>query len=166
MLAYHLLVEEPGDWPAYHRGVRLRGKKRREFQVHPEHAPWIESETGRVVDVHRHVRITLVGGEVGAYNGFIESVTPADLIRLAEWLEEAADGTTSTIELGTADEGVLLKHQGEGSLRAELRGELRPWHWEESAEVAHFKMQVEAEELRRGAHDLRGEVEAWDARLD
>ena len=146
--------------------MRLRGKKRREFQVHPERAPWIESETDRVVGEHRHVRITLVGREVGAYNGFTESVTPADLIRLAEWLEEAADGTTSTVELGRADEGVLLKHQGQGSLLAELRGELRPWHWDEPAEVVHFKLQVEAEELRRGARDLRAEVEAWDAPLD
>ena len=104
--------------------------------------------------------------EVGAYNGFTESVTSADLIRLAEWLEEAADGTTSTVELGTADEGVLLKHHGEGSVLAELRGELRPWHWDEPAEVVEFKLQVEPEELRQGAHDVRAEVEAWDARLE
>ena len=146
--------------------MRLRGKKRREFQVHPERAPWIESETDRVVGVHRHVRITLVGREVGAYNGFTESVTSADLIRLAEWLDEAADGTTSTVELGTADEGVLLKHQGEGALLAELRGELRPWHLDEPAEVVHFELQVEPEELRRGARDLRAEVKAWDAPVD
>ena len=146
--------------------MRLRGKKRREFHVHPERAPWVESETDRVVGVHRHVRITLVGREVGAYNGFTESVTSADLIRLAEWLEEAADGTTSTVELGRADEGVILGHQGQGSLLAELRGELRPWYWDEPAEVVQFKLQVEAEELRRGARDLRAEVEAWDAPLD
>lgn len=102
---------------------------------------------------------------MGAYNGFTESVTSADLIRLAEWLEEAADGTTSTVELGTAHEGVLLKHQGEGWLLAELRGELRPWHWDEQAEVVRFELQVEPEELRRGAHDLRAEVEGWEAQL-
>ena len=107
-----------------------------------------------------------MGREVGAYNGFTESVTSADLIRLAEWLEDAADGTTSTVELGTTDEGVLLKHQGAGSLLAELRGELRPWHWDEPAEVVEFKLKVEPEELRRGAHDLRAELEAWDVRLD
>ena len=107
-----------------------------------------------------------MGREVGAYNGFTESVTSADLIRLAEWLEEAPAGTTSTVELGTAAEGVLLKHQGEGALLAELRGELRPWHLDEPAEVVQFKLQVEPEELRRGARDLRAEVKAWDAPLD
>ena len=107
-----------------------------------------------------------MGREVGSYNGFTESFASADLIRLAEWLEAAADGTTSTVELGTADEGVLLKHQGGGSLLAELRGELRPLHWDEPADVVEFKLQVEPEELRRGARDLRAEVEASDARLD
>jgi hypothetical protein len=141
--------------------VRLRGKKRREFQVHPESSPWIEDETNRVVGVHRHVRVTVVGREVGAYNGFTERVTTADLFRLAEWLEDAAAGGMSTVELGTADEGVRLEHSGLGSLVAELRGELRPWYWDEPADVVQFKLEVEPEELRQGARDLRGELEAW-----
>jgi hypothetical protein len=141
--------------------VRLRGKKRREIQVHPERAPWIEYPTDRVVGVHRHVRVTLVGREVGAYNGFTERVTTADLFRLAEWLEEAANGAMSTVDLGTADEGVRLEHRGHGSLVAELRGELRPWYWDAPADAVQFKLQVEPEELRQGARDLRGELETW-----
>jgi hypothetical protein len=151
---------------AYHRGVRLQGKKRREFHVYPERAPWIEYPTNRVVGVHRHVRVTVVGREVGAYNGFTERITAADLLRLAEWLAQAADGAMSTVELGAADEGIRLEHRGGGSLVAELRGELRPWYRDEAAQVVQFKLEVEPEELRRGAHELRAELEAWHAALD
>jgi hypothetical protein len=151
--------------PAYHRGVRLRGKKGREFQIHPERALWTDP-TDRVVGVHRHVRVTVVGREVGAYNGFTEQVTAGQLLRVADWLEAAATGATSTVEIGTADEGVRLEHRGEGSLMAELRGELRPWYLAEPAEVVQFKLQVEPQELRRGARELRAELEAWQAVLD
>ena len=49
---------------------------------------------------------------------------------------------------------------------AELRGELRPWYLAEPAEVVQFKLQVEPQELRRGARELRAELEAWQAVLD
>ena len=130
--------------------------------MRPERAPWIEHGTDRVVSEHRHVVVSVVGREVGAYNGFTEGMGAVDLLRLSDWLDEAADGAMSTVELGTADEGVRLEHRGEGSLVAELRGELRPWHWEErQAEVVQFKLEVEPEELRRGAHELRDELERW-----
>ena len=111
--------------------------------------------------MHGHVRVTVVGCEVDAYNGFTECVTTAHLCRLAEWLEEAADGALSAVEFGTAEEGVRLEHKGHGFLVAELRGELRPWYWEEPADVVQFKLQVEPEELRQGARELRAELEAW-----
>lgn len=141
--------------------VRLQGRKRRELHVKPERAPWIEYGADQVVGVHRHVVVTVVAREVGAYNGSTERIAAADLLRLSDWLEEAADGSVSTVELGTADEGVRLEHRGEGSLVAELRGELRPWYWEEQAEVVQFTLEVEPEELRQAARELRVELEGW-----
>jgi hypothetical protein len=113
----------------------------------------------RVVGVHRHVRVTLVGRDVGAWNGFSERVTAADLFRLADWLEQSADGVASTVELGR--ERLRLEHRGEGSLVVELRGELRPWYWEEPAEVVHFELQVEPADFREAARELRAELETW-----
>jgi hypothetical protein len=113
--------------------------------------------------VHRHVRVTAVGREVGAYNDFSGRVTALDLSRLADWLEHAADGGTSTVELGPAEGHLRLEHRRGGSLVVELRGELRPWYWDEPAEVVQFRLQVEPEELRRGARELRAELEAWQA---
>lgn len=127
--------------------------------VTPERAPWIED--GQIVAVHQHVRVSVVGREVGAYNGITERIAAADLLRLSDWLEAAADGAISTVELGTASEGVRFEYRGEGSLVAELRGELRPWYWEEQAEVVQFKLEVEPQELRRGARELRTELERW-----
>jgi hypothetical protein len=116
-----------------------------------------------VVSEHRHVVVSVVGREVGAYNGFTECIAAVDLLRLSDWLDGAADGATSTVELGTANEGVRLEYRGDGSVVAELRGELRPWHWEErqQAEVVQFELEVEPEELRRGADELRSELEQW-----
>ena len=145
--------------PPYDRGVRLRGKMRRELHVVPECSPWLDP-ADRVVGVLRQVRVTVVSREVGAYNGFTEHITPAQLARVPEWLEETARGATGTLELGTPDEGARLEHQGEGLLVAELRGELRPWWWEEPAEVVYFELWVEAVELLRAARDLRAELEA------
>lgn len=51
-------------------------------------------------------------------------------------------------------------------MMAELRGDLRPWYWDEPAELIQFKLQVEPQELRRGASELRAELEAWQALLD
>jgi hypothetical protein len=115
-----------------------------------------------VVGDHRHVVVTVVGREVGAYNGVTECIAAVDLLRLSEWLDEAADGALSTVELGTADEGVRLEHRGQGSLVAELRGELRPWYWEEQqTKVVQFELEVEPKELRRGADELRAELDRW-----
>jgi hypothetical protein len=83
------------------------------------------------------------------------------LRRLADWLEEAADGTTSTVLLGPADERLRLEHRGSGSLVVELRGELRPWYWEEPAESVQFELQVEPGELREAARELHKELKAW-----
>jgi hypothetical protein len=141
--------------------VRLRGRKRREFQVDLARAPWIEYATNRVVGVHRHVRVTLVGREVGAWNGYTEQLTATDVRRLADWLEEVADGAATSVEVGPADGLLRLEHNGGGSLVAELRGELRPWYWEEPREVVQFTLQVEPEQLREAARHLGAELEEW-----
>ena len=146
---------------AYHRDMRLRGRQRREFQIELVRAPWIEHPTNRVAGVHRHVRVTLVGREVGAWNGYTERVTASDVRRLTDWLEEAAGGASTSIELGTADERLCLAQTGEGSLVIELRGELRPWYSEETPEVMQFGLQVEPAHLRDAARDLRAELQAW-----
>ena len=103
----------------------------------------------------------MVGPEVGAYNGFSERLVAADLRHLADWLEQTADQATGSVQLGPADEGIRLEHRGEGSLVVELRGELRPWYWEEPAEVVEFKLEVDAADLLQAALDLREELEAW-----
>jgi hypothetical protein len=83
-------------------------------------APWIEAvHPHRVVGVHRHVRVTLVGRDVGAWNGYTERLTAVDLRRLADWLEEAADGAASTLLLGRTGE---LREAAR-----ELRTELKAW---------------------------------------
>jgi hypothetical protein len=146
---------------AYDRRMRVRGKRRREFHVEPVSAPWIELEQHRAVGVHRHVRVTLVGREVGAWNGYTEVFTSADLSRLADALERAADGDAVDVELGTLAEQLRLIHTGQGSLVLELRGELRPWYREETKEVARFELEAEADELRQAARNLRSEVQEW-----
>ena len=116
-----------------------------------------------MVSEHRHVVVSVVGREVVPITDSPSAIAAVDLLRLSDGLDAAADGATSTVELGTANEGVPLEHRGDGSLVAELRGELRPWHWEEGrqAEVVQFELEVEPEELRRGADELRDELEQW-----
>jgi hypothetical protein len=142
--------------------VRVRGKRRRELHVEPVRAPWYEvEEPHRIVGVHRHVRVTLVGREIGAWNGYTESLTAADLHRLADWLEQAADGDTVDVELGPPGERHRFTHAGHGSLVLELRGELRPWDWVEARDVVRFELEADPKELRRAGRDLRAELQAW-----
>jgi hypothetical protein len=140
--------------------MQIEGKRRRELHVEPTRAPWLDAQN-RVVGVHRQVRITVVGTEVGAWNAFSESLTAADLRRLADWLEQAAFGDNDAVELGGGDERLRLTCAGSGSVVVELRGELRPWCSEESTGVARFELEVEPEALRKAARDLRTEVKAW-----
>ena len=103
--------------------------------------------------------MTLVAHEIGAWNGFTELFTLADLRRLADALERAADGDAVDVKLGPPAEQLRLRHTGHGSLVLELRGDLRPWYWEETNEVARFELEADADELRQAARHLRLEMQ-------
>jgi len=138
--------------PHVQRRVRLRSAQAISVDVQ-KNRPGVGRKQNREGSDADDVRVTIVGREVGAYNRFSEHVTAAQLLRVSEW----------TVEIGAADEGVHLEQRGDGSLMVELRGELRRGYWDEPAEVIQFKLQVEPQELRRGARELRAELEGWQA---